>query len=85
MPTEALLQLNRDDDPGSAAGAGRERCRPGAVCASPVATSIATSPSAGNWTSAQDSNNLNGSLTYYAQAVQGSTTSAVFTFSTTGL
>ncbi len=54
-------------------------------CGSPAGTSVATSPSAGAWTSAQDNNNLSSSKTYYARAVQGSTTSAVFTFSTTGL
>ena len=54
-------------------------------CASPVATSVATSPSAGNWTSAQDSTNLAASQTYFAQAVQGASTSAVFTFSTSAL
>ena len=54
-------------------------------CASPVTTSVATSPSAGAWTSAATGNNLNASQTYYAQAVQGSRTSAVFTFSTTSL
>jgi hypothetical protein len=54
-------------------------------CASPVATSSATSPSAGNWTSAASNNNLATSQTYFAQAVQGTSTSAVFTFSTTGL
>ena len=54
-------------------------------CASPVTTSIATNPSAGNWTSAQSGGNLASSQTYFAQAVQGSTTSAVFTFSTTNL
>ena len=54
-------------------------------CASPIATSAVSSPSAGSWISAQDSNNLAQSQTYYAQAVQGSTTSTVFTFSTNGL
>ena len=54
-------------------------------CESPAGTSVATSPSAGAWTSAQDNNNLSSSKTYYAQAVQGSTTSTVFTFSTNGL
>jgi hypothetical protein len=54
-------------------------------CASPIATSAVSSPSAGSWISAQDSNNLAQSQTYYAEAVQGSTTSAVFTFSTNGL
>jgi hypothetical protein len=49
-------------------------------------TSTASNPSAGSWTSAQDSNNLNESATtYFAQAIQGSATSAVFTFSTAGL
>lgn len=50
-----------------------------------AATSTATNPSAGNWTSAQDNNNLSASQTYFAQAVQGSATSTVFTFSTAGL
>jgi hypothetical protein len=54
-------------------------------CAAPVATSISTNPSAGAWTSAASNSNLNGSQTYYARAVQGSRTSAVFTFSTTSL
>ncbi len=54
-------------------------------CASPVGTSVATSPSAGNWTSAQDSANLNNGVNYFAQAVQGSSTSAVFSFTVTSL
>jgi hypothetical protein len=54
-------------------------------CASPVTTSVVSSPPGGSWTSAQTGTNLAVSQTYYAQAVQGSRTSAVFTFSTTGL
>jgi hypothetical protein len=52
-------------------------------CAAPVATSTSSTPSAGAWTSAQSNSNLNGNQTYYAQGVQGSRRSAVFTFSTT--
>jgi hypothetical protein len=48
-------------------------------------TATVTAPTGGAWTSAPDTNNLNGSQTYFAQAVQGAATSAVFTFSTTGL
>jgi hypothetical protein len=48
-------------------------------------TSSVTPSSAGAWTSGQSNANLNGSQTYYAQATQGSSTSAVFTFSTTNL
>ena len=54
-------------------------------CASPVTTSVVSSPAGGSWTSAQSGADLAVSQTYYAQAVQGSRTSAVFTFSTTGL
>jgi hypothetical protein len=46
-------------------------------------TSSVTPSSAGGWTSGQSTTNLNPSQTYFAQATQGSTTSAVFTFSTT--
>jgi hypothetical protein len=54
-------------------------------CAAPITTSLAIGPSSGNWASAQSAGNLNGSQTYFAQAVQGTRTSAVFTFSTTSL
>jgi hypothetical protein len=54
-------------------------------CASPVTTSVVSSPAGGSWTSAQSGTDLAVSQTYYAQAVQGARTSAVFTFSTTGL
>lgn len=54
-------------------------------CASPSATSTVTPTAAGAWTSAQSNNNLAASQTYYAQAVQGSSVSAVLTFSTTNL
>ena len=53
--------------------------------ANQAGTSTVTPGSAGGWTSAQSSSNLNASQTYYAQATQGSTTSAVFTFSTSTL
>jgi hypothetical protein len=48
-------------------------------------TSSVTPSAAGAWTSGQSTANLNASQTYYAQATQGSSTSAVFTFSTTNL
>jgi hypothetical protein len=55
-------------------------------CASPIATSVAENPTAGNWESAQDqSANLNDNTNYFAQAVQGSATSAAFSFTVTGL
>jgi len=54
-------------------------------CASPVATSTATVPAAGNWTSGQDTNNLNDNTSYFARAVQGAATSSVFSFTVTGL
>jgi hypothetical protein len=54
-------------------------------CALPVTTSVVSSPAGGSWTSAQSGADLAVIGTYYAQAVQGSRTSAVFTFSTTGL
>jgi hypothetical protein len=54
-------------------------------CASPIATSLVLNPAAGSWASAQSNNNLAASQTYFAQAVQGSTSSAIFTFSTSGL
>jgi hypothetical protein len=48
-------------------------------------TSIVAKPSAGAWTSEQDNNQLSESATYFAQAVQGTAESPVFSFSTTGL
>lgn len=54
-------------------------------CSSPVTTSVATTPSAGNWTSSQSGANLNDSTNYFAQAKQGSTTSATFPFTVTAL
>jgi hypothetical protein len=48
-------------------------------------TSIVAKPSAGAWTSEQDSSNLSESATYFAQAIQGTAESAVFSFSTAGL
>jgi hypothetical protein len=48
-------------------------------------TSIVAKPSAGAWTSEQDNNNLGESATYFAQAIQGTAESSVFSFSTTGL
>lgn len=50
-----------------------------------VGTSTVAPPSAGNWTSGQSSQNLNDSTNYYAQAVQGAATSAVFSFTVTAL
>jgi hypothetical protein len=57
-------------------------------CASPVTTSndVDGGDSTGAFVTAQSlGGNLPTSQTYFAQAVQGSRTSAVFTFSTTGL
>src|SRR5581483_2887512 len=48
-------------------------------------TSTVTPASAGSWTSAQSSSNLSDNVQYYAQAVQGSSTSAVFPFTVTSL
>jgi hypothetical protein len=48
-------------------------------------TSIVAKPSAGAWTSEQDSSNLSESASYFAEAVQGTAESAVFSFSTAGL
>lgn len=51
-----------------------------------VATTSAVTPStSGAWTSAQSGTNLDVASTYYAQAVQGSVSSTVFTFSTSAL
>ena len=49
-------------------------------CAIPISVSTASNPPAGNWTSAQSSANLTAGTTYYAQAVQGTTSSAAFSF-----
>ncbi|MGI0130458.1 MAG: hypothetical protein ACREEC_09975, partial [Thermoplasmata archaeon] len=59
-------------------------CTGANIAGTSVTTTLGTS---GNWTSAQDSNNLSSSATYYAQAVESSPseTSSVFTFSTAGL
>jgi hypothetical protein len=54
-------------------------------CANSAGTSTVTPSTSGAWTSGQSSANLDASATYYAQATQGSTTSAVFTFSTSAL
>jgi hypothetical protein len=55
-------------------------------CAAPAATSVATSPTAGAWTSAQDDAQLSNGTQYYAQAVQqGGATSGVLPFTVTGL
>ncbi|MDX6657896.1 MAG: hypothetical protein QOH62_2689, partial [Solirubrobacteraceae bacterium] len=52
----------------------------------PAATSVATSPTAGAWTSAQDDAQLSNGTQYYAQAVQqGGATSGVLPFTVTGL
>jgi hypothetical protein len=48
-------------------------------------TSTVTPSTSGGWTSAQSSANLADSTTYYAQATQGTTTSAVLTFTVTAL
>jgi len=50
-------------------------------CANSISVSTAGNPPAGNWTSGTSSKNLDEGTTYYAQAVQGTTSSAVFSFS----
>lgn len=53
--------------------------------ANSAGTSTVAPASAGSWTSGQSSQNLSNSTTYFAQAVQGALTSAVFSFTVTAL